>query len=455
MADEGTLVSLTAAEAAARIARGEISAEEYAQVCLDRVREVEDKVGAFAHLDPMHVLAQAQALDEQRRNGKPIGPLHGIPVGIKDIIDTADYPTENGSPLFAGRRPFHDASVVAKLRVAGAIIFGKTVTTEFAFYHPGKTRNPRDPERTPGGSSSGSAAAVAAGMLPLAIGTQTNGSVIRPAAFCGVFGAKPSHGFISRAGMLAHSRLLDQPGVFARSLDDMALLLDVIVGYDEKDADTRPVAAPSFHTIAAEKPPLPPRFAFMRTPIWDKADPETREAFEALADHLGDRVEAVDLPERFAGAWNVQRKIMAADMAHQHSAIVERGGDAASKTLRDLLAEGRKVSAVDYFAALDEARWLGAAMARYFDVYDAIITPATIGVAPRGLGTTGDPAFCTLWTLLGLPALSLPVLQGENDLPLGVQLVGKQANDARLMRSAGFVLDMLGRKKSVRRKRQA
>jgi Asp-tRNA(Asn)/Glu-tRNA(Gln) amidotransferase A subunit family amidase len=453
MTIDGELVALTATEAAAKIHQGSLSAEEYTRACLDRIEGIENRIHAFAHLDPAHALGQARALDERRRNGLPTGPLHGIPLAIKDIIDTVDYATECGSPLFSGRRARHDATIVARMRAAGAVIIGKSVTTEFAFYHPGPTRNPRDLERTPGGSSSGSAAAVAAGMVPLAIGTQTNGSVIRPAAFCGVFGAKPSHGFISRAGMLEHSPLLDQPGIFARTLADLALLLDVIVGYDPKDSHTRPVAAPSFRSIAAETPPLPPRFAFMRTPIWDQAEPGTREAFETLVDHLGERVETVELPDRFAGAWKVQRTIMAADMAHRHSAIVERGGEAFSKTLRDFLAEGRKISAVDYFVAVGEARLLGEAMARYFDVFDAIITPATKGVAPKGLDATGDPAFCTLWTLLGLPALSVPILQGENDLPLGVQLIGQKGDDARLMRSATYLLDMLGKKKSIRRKR--
>ncbi len=205
MADDG-LTSLTATQAAEEIARGAVSAEDYARACLERIDVVEGEVQAFAHLDRDHVLAQARALDEQRAQGRPIGPLHGIPVGIKDIIDTTDYPTELGSPLGTGRRPWQDATAVAKLRAAGAVIIGKTVTTEFAYFQPGKTRNPHDPTRTPGGSSSGSAAAVAANMVPLALGSQTNGSVIRPAAFCGVFAVKPSHGLVSRAGVLMLSR---------------------------------------------------------------------------------------------------------------------------------------------------------------------------------------------------------------------------------------------------------
>ena len=204
------------------------------------------KVHAFVHLDPGEALTQARALDERRRNGAALGLLHGVPVAIKDIFDTADYPTECGSPLLKGRKPMRDSTAVARLRAAGAVIIGKTVTTEFAYFHPGATRNPHDPERTPGGSSSGSAAAVAAGMVPLAIGSQTNGSVIRPAAFCGVYGCKPTHGTISRHGALMLSKALDHVGVFSRTLADTALILEVLAGYDPQDSDTRPIAAPAF-----------------------------------------------------------------------------------------------------------------------------------------------------------------------------------------------------------------
>jgi Asp-tRNA(Asn)/Glu-tRNA(Gln) amidotransferase A subunit family amidase len=445
------LIALTATEAAARIAEGAVSAEEYAQACLARIVAVEDQVQAFTHLDPAHVLTEARALDERRRNGLPTGPLHGIPVAVKDIFDTADYPTECGSPLLAGRRPRRDATAVARLRAAGAVVIGKTVTTEFAYFHPGKTRNPRDPTRTPGGSSSGSAAAVAAGMVPLAIGSQTNGSVIRPAAFCGVYGVKPSHGLISRAGALILSQALDHVGVFARSLPDAALLLDVLAGHDPADTDTRPVAAPAFRRVLGEPPPLPPKFAFVRTPIWDKADADTRDAFEALAERLGKAIEPVDLPEYYAAAWDAHHAIMAVDMAHRLGEAVERGGEGSSRTLRDFLAEGHKITATRYLAARDEARRYAAGFTEVFEHYDAIVTPATIGVAPKGLDATGSPIFCSLWTLVGLPALSLPLLTGEGGMPLGLQLVGAPGDDARLMRSARVLVETLSGKKSARR----
>ena len=440
MADDG-LTTLTATAAAAEVARGTFSAEEYSRACLDRIEAIDGEIRAFVHVDRDSVIAQARALDERRAERRSIGPLHGVPVAIKDIIDTADYPTELGSPIGAGRRPRNDATVVAKLRAAGAVIIGKTVTTEFAYFHPGPTRNPHDPARTPGGSSSGSAAAVAANMVPLALGSQTNGSVIRPAAFCGVFAAKPSHGLISRAGILMLSRKLDHVGAFARSLPDLALMLDVLAGHDPADADTRPFTAPDFRVVQAEPPPLPPRFAFVRTPVWDKATADTKAAFEELVAALGSAVEPVDLPPSWAEAWEAHRTIMATDMAHNLARLAARGET--SETLRKLLAHGGSVSAVDYLDALAGADRYAAGLTDIFEAYDAILTPAAPGVAPIGLDATGDPAFCTLWTLTGLPALTLPLLADESGLPLGVQLVGPADRDARLLRTATALIEQL------------
>jgi Asp-tRNA(Asn)/Glu-tRNA(Gln) amidotransferase A subunit family amidase len=436
------LTELTAVEAVEQTTSGHISAEEYTGAFLDRIAALDDKVHAFVHHDPDDALAQARTLDERRRNGFATGPLHGIPVGIKDIFDTADYKTECGSPLLSGRQPMRDCTAVARLRAAGAVIVGKTVTTEFAYFTPGATRNPHDLERTPGGSSSGSAAAVAAGMVPLAIGSQTNGSMIRPAAFCGVYGCKPSHGLISRHGALVLSQALDHVGVFARSLPDTALILEVLAGHDPNDQDTRAVAAPDFLEFVGAEPPMPPRFAFVRTPVWDKADAETRAAFEGLVANLGECAVSIDLPATYAAAWDDLRVVMAADMAHNLNPALERGGELLSQTLRDLMAQGRDISAVRYLAARDNARGYATGIGKLFDVYDAIITPATIGVAPKGQ-PTGNPLFCTLWTLTGLPALSLPLLSGEGGMPLGVQLVGAAGDDARLLRTANWLINRL------------
>jgi len=437
------LTMLSAAAAAAEIASGAVSAEDFTRACLARISGIEDEIGAFAHLDPEYALAQARACDEHRTMGGTLGPLHGVPVAIKDIIDTRDYPTEYGSPLYAGRRPSHDATVVARLRSAGAVILGKTVTTEFAYFHPGKTRNPHDVTRTPGGSSSGSAAAVASGMVPLALGTQTNGSLIRPASFCGVFAAKPTHGLISRNGVLSLSRALDHVGPFARTLEDLALLLEILAGYDPGDEDTRMIAVPQFRKAAVEGFPLAPRFAFVRTPVWNEADAATKAVFEQLAVALGEHCFVLDLPERYAEAWPALRRIMAADMAHRFGAVVDSRGEGVSEETRKLIAEGRKVTATQYLAALDFARALAIGLDSIFEDCNAVITPATIGVAPSGLAATGNPAFCTLWTLTGLPSLSLPLLQGEGGLPLGVQLVGARNDDMRLFRTANWLINQL------------
>jgi Asp-tRNA(Asn)/Glu-tRNA(Gln) amidotransferase A subunit family amidase len=446
-ADDG-LTKLSATEAAAEIARGAISIEEYARACLDRIQATDGEIKAFAHLDREHVLAQARALDARRAERRAMGPLYGVPVAIKDIIDTADYPTELGSLLAAGRRTRHDAAVVARLRAAGAVIIGKTVTTEFAYYHPGPTRNPHDPTRTPGGSSSGSAAAVAARMVPLALGSQTNGSTIRPASFCGVFAVKPSHGLVSRAGVLQLSRKLDHVGAFARSLPDLALILEAIAGHDPADPDTEPFAAPDFRALQRETPPLPPRFAFVRTPVWAKADAQTQAAFDELIAALGSAVETVDLPQFWNDAWEVHRTIMAVEMAHNLAPFVARG--VPSTALQELLAHGKAVSAVQYLRALQQAESYAASLADIFNMYDAILTPAAPGVAPKGLASTGNPAFCTLWTLTGLPALSLPLLVGEDNLPLGVQLVGPAGRDGRLLRTATALIEMLSARKKGR-----
>jgi len=433
--------ALTAVEAASEIARGAISAEDYTRACLDRIEAVEPKVHAFAHLDPEHALAQARTLDRSKANGDRIGPLHGIPVGIKDIFDTADYPTEYGSAIFAGRRPNADCTVVRKLREAGAVIIGKTVTTEFAYFHPGKTRNPRDLNRTPGGSSSGSAAAVAAGMVPLAVGSQTNGSVIRPSAFCGVFGIKPSHGLISRTGALTLSRKLDHVGAFARSIADLALILDVLAGQDAADPDSRPYASPGFRAGAHEAPPIPPSFALVRTPMWDKADADAREALEDLAKAVGAR--EVDLPDYYRDAWSAQRAIMAVDMAHNLGGFVDEGGEV-SPTFRALIEEGRAVTATQYLAVLrDAGRYTEGMISVFEQLADAILTLSARGVAPLGIETTGDPVFCSLWSLVGFPSLNLPLLANTDGLPIGVQLLGAPGRDERLLRTARVLVEQL------------
>jgi Asp-tRNA(Asn)/Glu-tRNA(Gln) amidotransferase A subunit family amidase len=434
----------SACDAARALRDGALSTEQLVQACLARIREAEPRVQAWQYLDPEHALAQARALDERRRQGEATGPLHGLPVGVKDIIDTADMPTEDGTVLHAGRTPARDAAAVSMLRAAGAVILGKTVTTECATYTPGKTRNPHNPEHTPGGSSSGSAAAVAAGMVPLALGSQTNGSVIRPAAFCGVYGFKPTHGLIPRTGIMKLSRTLDHVGVFARTIEDIALLAEQLVGHDEGDPDTRPRARIPFRAVAAEEPPLAPLLAFVKGPVWERAEPDTKEAFAELAGELGDRVVELELPASAERALDWHRTIMEAEMAANLDLEWDSGRERLSESLRGQLERGRAVPALDYQKALARIALLNEGFAEIFTRCDAIVTPSAPGAAPRGLSSTGDPAFCTLWTLCGMPALSLPLMQGANGLPLGVQLVGARGADARLLRTARWLAARVG-----------
>ncbi len=438
--DFTNLQLLSATEAARLIRDGVISSERLVEACLARVSEIDAQVQAWAFLDPEFALAQARALDQLRLEGKPIGPLHGVPVAIKDIFDTTDMPTEYGSVLHAGRTPSRDATVVSLLRAAGAVIMGKTVTTEFAYFSPGKTRNPHNAEHTPGGSSSGSAAAVAANMVPLAIGSQTNGSTIRPAAYCGVIGFKPTHGLISRHRVSPLSRTLDHVGLFARTIDDIALLAEKLVAYDENDPDTRPRARIPFVSVAAEEPPLEPMFAFIKTPMWERADNDTKDGFAEIAEQLGAHVEEVELFPSATDAWQWHQAIMSSEMAVNLEREWQQGRDKLSEQLRTLLERGREVRAVDYQRALRRIEPMHESFVELFEQrYDAILTPAAPSAAPKGLASTGDPAFCTLWTLCGMPCISLPLLQSTSGLPIGVQLVGPRGGDARLLRTARWL----------------
>ncbi|MEO9148090.1 MAG: amidase, partial [Burkholderiaceae bacterium] len=321
MSNERTsLAALSATEAVARMTAGEISAVDYANALLARVDEVEGQVLAWAHLDRNYLIAQAEQGDERHAAGQPHGALSSLPIGLKDIIDATGLPTEDGTVLHAGRRPRQDAQLVQRLRAAGGIVMGKTVTTELATYAPGKTRNPHDPQHTPGGSSSGSAAAVAAGMVPLAIGTQTNGSVIRPASFCGVYGFKPSAGLIGRTGVLTQSPPLDAIGVFGRTLDDVALLADVLAGFDANDSLTRMAATPKLLETARSAAPFPPSLAWVATPFWDRIAPDAQAAFTELVELLGDRIAPFELPANAADAVQWHKTVMEADIAGSFAA---------------------------------------------------------------------------------------------------------------------------------------
>jgi Asp-tRNA(Asn)/Glu-tRNA(Gln) amidotransferase A subunit family amidase len=431
---------LTAIEAREHLLSGREGVEGF---CADLARfaaAADAEVKAFAHRDERVVALQAEHLQKQRAAGEPPGPLYGVPVGVKDIIDTLDYPTEYGSAIHAGRYAVADATVVARLRAAGAVVFGKTVTTEFATFHPGPTRNPHNLEHTPGGSSSGSAAAVAAGMVPVALGTQTNGSVIRPASFCGVYAFKPSLGLLPRSGVLEQSPSLDQIGVFARNVDDLALVTEILSGDDGQDPAGAWQYPRRLYDVAVSDPPLQPRFCFVRTPWWEQVDGQAQEAYDAFVEHLSDLVERVELPEIVTKAVDWHAKVNGAELAFCLQKEWNNSRDRLSETLRGQVEKGMAIPAVDYLAAKDRMPHVRHAFDEYFAHYDAILCPAALGPAPKGLSSTGNPLMQTVWTFAGLPSMNLPLLNLSDGLPLGVQAVGAYGNDARLLRSARWLV---------------
>ena len=443
----GSANLLSARDAREAIVRGLLRSEDLVAACFARIDELEDAIGAWAHLDKAMAMQQARAADDIRFRGKPMGALHGLPVGIKDIVDTVDYPTERGTVLHQGRRPERDATLVSLLKEAGAIILGKTVSTELAVYSPGKTRNPHNPEHTPGGSSSGSAAAVSAAMVPFAVGTQTNGSVIRPASYCGVYGFKPSFARISRHGVLTQSPPLDTIGLFARSLEDLAMIADVLMRFDAQDGAMTPVAPPCIANALMEEVPANPHFAFVRTPVWDQVEAITKDGFRELIDEVNERqektVDILDLPPAFDELHEDHRKVMEADLARNFADEYSRGKEDLSMVLREMIERGQRVSDSDYDKAIERQADYDALLQEILDEYDAILTPATPGPAPAGLEATGSPVMNTIWTFCGTPALNVPLLQSPDGLPVGVQVVGARDDDARLFRTARWLLDVL------------
>jgi Asp-tRNA(Asn)/Glu-tRNA(Gln) amidotransferase A subunit family amidase len=422
---------LDALDAADAIRGGRITASGYISALAARIEAREPDIHAWQHFNPQQALEQAKALA-----GRPDLaelPLAGAAAGIKDIIDTADMPTENGTVLDQGRQPPVDAAVVRLLRAAGVIIMGKTVTTELAFMHPSKTRNPHDAGHTPGGSSSGSAAAVAAGMVPIALGTQTNGSVVRPASFCGIYGLKPTFGLFPREGVLEESASLDTVGVFARSLPDIAALTQVLAKGPAAQA------APANYADAARDNASAPRFAFVRTPAWPFAEEAAKAAIETFVEGLGTSAERAGLPPEFDRAIAMHRTVMLTEIALNFGRYYERGKDRLSAPMREAIETGRGILAADYAGALRERERLYERLEALLQRYDAIVTLPAAGPAPRGHETTGNPAFCTIWTYLGVPALTLPLLSVDG-LPLGIQLVGPRLGEAKLFQAAAALL---------------
>jgi amidase len=416
--------SLTARDAAREIAEGRLGAEALVRAYLDRIEARESVVGAWHYLDREQALAEARARDAE----PPRGPLHGVPIAVKDLIDTHDMPTGYGSPIYERHRPAADASCVALARAAGAVVLGKTVTTEFAAFTPGKTANPHNPAHTPGGSSSGSAAAVADGMAPLAFGTQTAGSVIRPASFCGVVGYKPSLGMIARAGVKPLADSLDTVGVMARNVADAAFFAGVLT--------ERPALR---HLMPPERPP---QIGLYRTPVWAEAEPVAAAALDrarAALERAGAMVEELAIAPEHEPLSEAQDKIMGFEMARALAHERIRHSAQLSPRLAQMLDAGMAVGADEYDAARAAAETARAGLGTFFGGCDAVLTPAAPGEAPAGLGYTGNPVFNRMWTLLGTPCATVPAYWGDSGLPTGAQLVGRVGDDARLLACALFL----------------
>jgi len=416
---------LSATEASAAIAAGRLKPSDLAAACLARIDARETAVCAWAHLDAARAIEQARALDSAPARTR----LHGIPVGVKDVIDTADLPTEYGSPIWRGHRPRSDAACVALVREAGGLVLGKTVTTEFATRHPGKTRNPHNPEHTPGGSSSGSGAAVGDGMVPIAFGTQTSSSVIRPAAYCGVVGYKPTFNTINRAGMKFLSESMDTLGLLTRTVPDAALITETLCGADPTD----------FSQVAA----LRPRIGFCRTPWWSQADDAARAMLEALAGRLaaaGASVRDVALPADFAALDRVQVEVSAYEFSRALAWERCNHPSLLSTTLTQRIAGGLKVTRAAWVAGMAHIERCRAQLADVFRDVDVLLAPSAPGEAPHGLESTGDPIFGLAWTVLHTPSVTVPAGTGPHGLPLGAQIVGPVGTDALTLQCADWVM---------------
>ena len=433
------IFSLTVEELATKIKDSQLTSFEICEKYIERINKYEKDVKAWTHFDKKLLLEKATEADNHRRSGKPLGPLHGIPVALKDIIGTVDMPTECGTVIRKGKSYSQNAEIVDLLISSGAIIMGKTTTSELAYLGPSKTTNPHDHSRTPGGSSSGSAASVASFMAPLSIGSQTGGSVIRPASYCGVVGYKPTYGLISRNGVLKTSEKLDQIGIFARSVEDVAVLAKVIIKKDNYDTATVHYSTEHMLDEVKKGPLFDPKFIFYKTESWKLIEKKSRDAFEYFIKSFKNNIEVFDTPSYFKDIHKYHQIIHETDLANNFAIYYKKHKKKLSKYMQDAISKGNNHSAKEYAEAIDFMKRSYESYQEVFEDYHGVLSPSSPGVAPKGLKSTGTAEFNKVWSYMGTPCISLPLLQGESNLPLGVQLIGARFDDHRFLGVANWL----------------
>ena len=427
------IFSLSLEELAEKIKSGQLTSVEACQTYIERIKKFDKDIKAWAHFDRKVLLEKAAESDEHRKAGKPTGLLHGVPIAVKDIIGTVDMPTECGTVIRKGKSYSQNAEIIDLLHSSGAIVMGKTATSELAYLSPPSTTNPHDKNRTPGGSSSGSAASVASFMAPASIGSQTGGSIIRPASYCGVVGYKPTYGLISRNGVLRTSYNLDQVGMFGRKVEDVAMLAKVLIKKDKYDPATIHYSTENILAETKKGPIFEPKFIFYKTDYWKIIDKKSREAFEYFIKSFKKNIEIFDTPSYFKDIHKYHQIIHETDLANNFSVYYKKFKKKLSKYMQDAISNGNKYTAKEYAEAIDFMKRSYESYEEVFEDYHGVLSPSSPGVAPKGLKSTGTAEFNKVWSYLGTPCISLPLLEGENNLPLGVQLIGNKYDDHRFL----------------------
>ncbi len=427
------IFSLSLEELAEKIKSGQLTSVETCQTYIERIKKFDKDIKAWAHFDRKVLLEKAAESDEHRKAGKPTGLLHGVPIAVKDIIGTVDMPTECGTVIRKGKSYSQNAEIIDLLHSSGAIVMGKTATSELAYLSPPSTTNPHDKNRTPGGSSSGSAASVASFMAPASIGSQTGGSIIRPASYCGVVGYKPTYGLISRNGVLRTSYNLDQVGMFGRKVEDVAMLAKVLIKKDKYDPATIHYSTENILAETKKGPIFEPKFIFYKTDYWKIIDKKSRDAFEYFIKSFKKNIEIFDTPSYFKDIHKYHQIIHETDLANNFSVYYKKFKKKLSKYMQDAISNGNKYTAKEYAEAIDFMKRSYESYEEVFEDYHGVLSPSSPGVAPKGLKSTGTAEFNKVWSYLGTPCISLPLLEGENNLPLGVQLIGNKYDDHRFL----------------------